>query len=420
MDMNELPERIGRYAIDAEIGRGGMGVVYRALDSRLGRVVAIKALHQQATVGTGTPDRFEREARALAALNHPNIAAIHGIERDAGRRFLVLEYVDGETLADRLATGSLAVTDALEICTQIAAGLEAAHEAGVVHRDLKPGNVKITSDGQVKVLDLGLARMDRFEQPTGPDDETWATVSGIAVTTAGTLLGTVPYMSPEQARGETVDRRSDIWSFAVILYECLTGANPFAGPTRSDTIAAILTTELDLTVLPTDTPALAVHFLRRGLQRDPRSRLRDAGDVRLLLEDCRAVVPSDPRIKTTKPEIVDKTFLIDDDICQALDRAGFDPRLIGWQMHYADNERESDILQVWIPSFGEDHAMGVWRDLLASTPFRTVVATPVGLEPDVAHRPNISMENQLAVLRRLVTAVAGRVRPDKVVVGGFS
>jgi hypothetical protein len=206
----------------------------------------------------------------------------------------------------------------------------------------------------------------------------------------------------------------------VILYECLTGINPFAGATSSDTIAAILTTELDLTALPPETPALLTHLLRCGLERDPLSRLRDARDFKLLLGDCRTAKIDEVETKRSGPELVDKAFLIGDEVCQTLDRAGFDPRLIGWQMQYADNQQNSDILQVWIPSFGEDHAMGLWRDLLAATPYRTIVATPVGLEPNVPHRPSISMKNQLAVLRRLVTSIARRTRPDKVVVGGFS
>jgi serine/threonine protein kinase len=418
--MDKLSERVGTYTIDAEIGRGAMGVVYRALDSRLGRTVALKALHQQAIASAEDLGRFEREARALAALNHPNIATIYGLEKEASRQFLVLEYVDGETLAERLTRGPLAVAEALEVCTQIATGLAAAHEAGIVHRDLKPDNVKITSAGLVKVLDFGLARMDQPVVPTGPDDLTQMPTAGAVATTAGTLMGTVPYMSPEQARGESVDERSDIWSLAVILYECLTGTNPFAGDTNSDTIAAILTTELDLAALPRETPKLVTHLLRCGLQRDLRSRLGNAGDFRLLLEDCRTAEIDEAETRRNRPEIVDKTFLIDDDICHTLDRDGFDPQLIGWQMQYADNQQNSDILQVWIPSFGEDHAMGLWRDLLAAAPYRTIVATPVGLEPNVPHRPSISMENQLAVLRRLVTSVAERTRPDKVVVGGFS
>jgi len=418
--MNKPPEQLGPYAIDCELGRGGMGVVFRATDCRLDRLVAIKSLHDHVVKNPDGLARFEREARALAALNHPNIAGIHGLEQDGDHHFLVLEFVDGETLAERLGRGPLTVTETLETCSQIAAGLEAAHEAGIVHRDLKPANVKITPDGQVKVLDFGLALMAVPAATAQPADETQELAARQLATSAGTLLVTVPYMSPEQARGEAVDKRSDIWSWAVIVFECLTGVNTFAGRTSSDTIAAILTKEVDLSALPAATPPMVVPLLRKCLQRDTRSRLRDAGDLRLLLEDCRNEIPTDTGSEMKRAAIVDKTFLIDDEACRSLDKEGFDPHLIGWQIQYADNERPSDLLQVWIPSFGEDHSMGFWRDLLASSPFRTIVATPVGLEPNVAYRPKISMANQLALLRRLVSSVAAQAKPNKVVVGGFS
>ncbi len=418
--MNKPLNHLGPYVIEGELGRGGMGVVYQATDTRLGRLVAIKSLHDQVVNNPESLARFEREARALAALNHANIAGIHGIEKDGDNHFLVLEFVDGETLAERLGRGPLPVTEALEICSQIAAGLEAAHEAGIVHRDLKPANVKITSDGRVKVLDFGLALMAVPTATAQPADETQELAARQLATSAGTLLGTVPYMSPEQARGEAVDKRSDIWSWAVMVLECLTGENPFAGRTSSDTIAAILTKEVDLTALPAATPPMVVPLLRKCLQQDTRSRLRDAGDLRLLLEDCRNEIPTDTGPELKRAAIVDKTFLIDDEACRSLDKEGFDPHLIGWQMQYADNERPSDLLQVWIPSFGEDHSMGIWRDLLASSPYRTIVATPVGLEPKAAYRPKISMANQLALLRRLVISVAAQAKPNKVVVGGFS
>jgi len=418
--MNDFPKHIGPYSVEAEIGRGGMGVVYRAVDSRLGRVIALKTFHQEAIAGPEGLDRFEREAQSLAALNHPNIATIHGLEQDGDQRYLVLEYVDGETLGDRLARGPLSVPEAIDVCTQIAAGLGAAHEAGVVHRDLKPANVKINTDGQVKVLDFGLALRDTPIKPVGSNDQTQLLSDMGPVTVAGTLLGTAPYMSPEQARGESVDRRSDIWAFGVILYECLTGSNPFSGPTMSDTIAAILTTEPDLTLLPPSTPPIVLHLLRRSLQRDLRSRLRDANDLRVLLEDCGLDGLGLPQLDSVGTAIINKSFVISDRICRTLDKEGFDPHLIGWQMQYADNERPSDSLHVWVPSFGEDHTMDIWQELLASTPHRTIIATPVGLEPGLKYRPNISMENQLKLLRHLVMQMAGQVKPERVIIAGFS
>ena len=285
--MNEFIKDIGPYTVEAEIGRGGMGVVYRATDTRLGRPVAIKALPEDFADDAERLARFEREARTLAALNHPNVAGIHGVEEHQGRRYLVLEYVDGETLAERLDRGPLAVDEALEVCTQISRGVEAAHEAGIIHRDLKPGNVKLTPDGKVKVLDFGLAKETEEGSSSSIDLTRSPTITAAqSPTAAGVILGTAPYMSPEQARGRPVDRRTDIWSFGVMLYECLTGASPFVGETVSDSIAAILQAEVDFDRLPAATPRSVRRVLRRCLERDKDRRFRDIGDVGLELVEA--------------------------------------------------------------------------------------------------------------------------------------
>jgi len=221
--------KIGPYTVTREIGRGGMGVVYLGHDPRLARDVAIKALPDHLAEDPDRLARFEREARTLASLNHPNVAGIYGVEEQEGRKYLVLEYVEGETLAERLDRGALAVDEALEIAIRIAAGVEAAHDAGVIHRDLKPANVKITPAGDVKVLDFGLARLDETGlSSSGALSESPTLTSppaGLTGTTPGVILGTAAYMSPEQARGRSVDRRSDVWSFGVLLYEMLTGGS---------------------------------------------------------------------------------------------------------------------------------------------------------------------------------------------------
>jgi len=285
--VNESIPDIGPYIVDAEIGRGGMGVVYRATDTRLGRSVAIKALPDDLADDAERLARFEREARTLAALNHPNVAGIHGVEEHQGRRYLVLEYVDGETLAERLDRGPLAVDEALEVCAQIARGVEAAHEAGIIHRDLKPGNVKLTPDGRAKVLDFGLAKETVESSSSSVDLTRSPTITaGQSPTAAGVILGTAPYMSPEQARGRPVDRRTDIWSFGVMLYECLTGSSPFVGETVSDSIAAILQADVDFDRLPAATPRSVRRVLRRCLERDKDRRFRDIGDVGLELVEA--------------------------------------------------------------------------------------------------------------------------------------
>jgi len=274
---------LGPYEVLAPLGAGGMGEVHRARDSRLGRDVAIKALPPAFAQDAERLARFEREARLLASLNHPNVAGIHGIEDVAGTRYLVLEFVDGETLASRIARGALPVDEAIEVCRQVAAGVEAAHEAGVVHRDLKPGNIMLKADGSVKVLDFGLAKSGGADRPGTDPDLAQSPTLTYQGTIAGVVLGTAAYMSPEQARGRAVDKRSDVWSFGCVLYECLTARQAFHGETVSDTIAAILKTDADMGALPPDTPPRLRELLARCLCKDPRDRLRDIGEARVIL-----------------------------------------------------------------------------------------------------------------------------------------
>jgi Tol biopolymer transport system component/predicted Ser/Thr protein kinase len=278
---------IGPYTVESEIGRGGMGIVYRATDSRLGRAVAIKALPEHFADDPERLARFEREARMLATLSHPNVASIYGVEEHEGRKFLVLEYVEGETLADRLDRGPLPVEEALEICIEIAAGLEAAHEAGVIHRDLKPANVRLTPEGKAKVLDFGLARTDETSSSGSSVSQMPTLTTPHSPTTPGAILGTAPYMSPEQARGRKVDKRSDIWSFGVVLYECLTGMSPFIGETATDSIGAILHKDVDLNHLPAGTPRGVRRVIERCLERDRNERWRDIGDARIEIDRAR-------------------------------------------------------------------------------------------------------------------------------------
>ena len=289
--VTSMPTQIGPYEIIREIGRGGMGVVWLARDSRLDRSVAIKGLPTHLADDPQRLDRFEREARTLARLNHPNVASIFGVEEHGGARFLILEFVEGQTLAERLSEGPLAIDEALEVSAQIAAGVGAAHDAGVVHRDLKPGNVKFMLDGRVKVLDFGLAKSEEGVSGSSIAESAGATVSlpttpvG-AATRPGAVMGTAPYMSPEQARGRTVDKRTDIWSFGVVLYECLTGVCPFAGETMTDSLGAILHREVSWGLLPKDTPAVIRLLLRRCMQRERKRRLQDINDARVQIEDA--------------------------------------------------------------------------------------------------------------------------------------
>jgi len=278
-----IGRKLGAYQIQSLLGAGGMGEVYRARDSKLGRDVAIKILPRVFVTDTERRARFEREARMLASLNHPHIGAIYGLEDVDGVSALVLELVEGPTLADRLSKGPLPVRDALAIAAQIAEALEAAHEKGIVHRDLKPANVALAGDGRVKVLDFGLAKAVGGDA-SGPD-LSHSPTNTMGGTKEGVILGTAAYMSPEQARGKSVDKRADIWAFGCVLYEMLTGRLAFPGDTLSDTIASILQGEPDWRALPETTPSGIQRLLRRCLEKDPARRLRDIGDARIEIED---------------------------------------------------------------------------------------------------------------------------------------
>ncbi len=275
--------RLAHYHLVRKLGEGGMGVVFEAEDERLGRSVAIKILPESLAGSPNRLARFEREAKLLASLNDPGIAAIYGLEASGGTRFLVLELVPGESLAARLKRGPVPVAEALGLCRQVAAALESAHERGVVHRDLKPANVAVTPEGQVKLLDFGLAKA--YEPDTASGDRSQSPTVTSAGTQANVILGTAAYMSPEQARGRSVDRRSDVWSFGCLMYETLTGRQAFAGETVTDCLARILEREPDWTALPAATPAWARDLLRRCLRKDLRTRLRDIGDARIAIEE---------------------------------------------------------------------------------------------------------------------------------------
>jgi Tol biopolymer transport system component len=282
---------LGSYEVLSLLGSGGMGEVYRARDQKLGREVAVKILPDRFTDDPERLARFGREARVLAALNHPHIAAIYGLEASNGTQFLVLELVDGESLDKRIARGPIPVDEAMAIARQIAEALEAAHEKGIIHRDLKPANIAVTHEGKVKVLDFGLAKAveatsGSFDAISSPTITSPAMMTGV-----GTLLGTAAYMAPEQAKGRAADRRSDIWAFGCVLYEMLAGRRAFDGEDVSDTLAFILTKEPDWGALPADTPAAVRRLLRRALQKDRSRRIESAGDARLEIDEAIAPGP---------------------------------------------------------------------------------------------------------------------------------
>ncbi len=293
--------RLGPYEVTALLGEGGMGQVYRARDTTLGRDVALKILPDAFTRDADRLARFQREAKVLASLNHPNIAQIHGLEQTDGQQALVMELVEGEDLAQRIARGPVPLDEALPIARQIAEALEAAHEQGIIHRDLKPANIKVRPDGTVKVLDFGLAKALETNVASAAVDDS-PTITSPAQTMHGVILGTAAYMSPEQARGKPLDKRTDIWAFGCVLYEMLTGRRAFGGDDVSETVTAILRDSPDWTRMPSATPAALRRLLRRCLEKRADHRLAHIADAKLELDealDPRETVPapdSGPRL----------------------------------------------------------------------------------------------------------------------------
>ena len=301
--------RIGAFEVLEPLGAGGMGEVYRARDSKLGREVALKILPDDLASDPERLARFEREAQVLAALNHPHIAAIYGVEegpaREGRARALVLELVEGETLADLVSRGALPIEDALAIARQILDALETAHASGIVHRDLKPANVKVAPDGRVKVLDFGLAKLSGGEQARSGvrhDLTVSPTITSPAMQTgAGIILGTAAYMAPEQARGRTVDRRADVWAFGCVLFEMLAGVRPFGGSDVTEVLADVLKSDPPWRLLPASTPPRVRTTLERCLEKDPSRRMRDCGDVRLALDGAFETLVPAPAPATVRP-----------------------------------------------------------------------------------------------------------------------
>src|ERR1700733_9785349 len=275
--------KLGPYEIVSAIGAGGMGEVYRARDTKLGRDVALKVLPAEFAQDPERMARFRREAQMLASLNHPNIGSIYGFEDSAGAHALVMELVEGPNLADRIKNGAISVDEALPIAKQIAEGLEYAHDRGIVHRDLKPSNINLANNNAVKILDFGLAKALEGD-PASVDVSSSPTISRMA-TQAGIILGTAAYMAPEQAKGKSVDRRADIWSFGCVLYEMLTGKMAFSGETVTDTLAAVIRGEPDWALLPANTPQAVRNLLQRCLKKDPKQRLQSIGEARITLDE---------------------------------------------------------------------------------------------------------------------------------------
>ncbi|MHC4909443.1 MAG: serine/threonine-protein kinase, partial [Planctomycetota bacterium] len=340
-------------------------------------------------------------------------AGIYGVEEDEQGAHLILEYVEGQTLAEYVRHRRLAPDESFAIMKQVASGIAAAHQAGGIHRDLKPGNSMVTGDQQVKILDFGLAK----ELRAGGDGSDQADTTMETATMEGTVLGTPPYMSPEQAHGRPADARTDVWSFGVILYELLVGGSLFERESVSGTLAAVLTATVDFDAVPRSIPAGVRHVLRRCIERDVERRWCSMADIRIELECVDREADSGT---ATRREIVEGEFQLRNDVCRRMNRDGLDPLVVGWPMRYSDNQSDAPVLLIWVPSFGSDHTTLTYRNLVERCPCRMVIPTPIGMEAGATVRPQLSLENQLVALHALAEDLRSSIRPSRMVVGGAS
>jgi len=393
-----------------------MGEVYRARDTRLGRDVAIKVLPQHLTASDGARARFEREARLVSGLSHPNIGALYDVGREGSTDYLVMELVDGETLADRIARGPLPTAEVLRIGAQIADALEAAHRTGVVHRDLKPSNVMLSRSG-AKLMDFGLARGGsplRAGSSSGPGLTHAATVAG-ALTTEGSLIGTFQYMAPEQLEGHDADARCDLWALGCVLYEMATGKRAFDGPSQASLISAIMKEEpRPMLQLATMTPAHLDFAVRACLAKDPEQRWQSAHDLAIALRWPWSDKATPAR--TTSGVPIERQFILTTSHVRQL--AAKNPRLVGYPRAYMDNQVASDRLVVLLHGVGADD--GRFETVVRTSRYRVVGVTLVGFGRAEAYRPILSIDDHSRVLRMLLRELAAECRPRQVVLVGHS
>ena len=412
--------RLGPYAIVDLVGRGGMGEVYRAHDARLDRDVAIKVLPTAVSQDADRLRRFEQEARAAAALNHPNILAVYDVGAHHGAPYVVSELLQGVTLRDALADGALPSRKAIDLAIQIASGLAAAHEAGVVHRDLKPENIFVTRDGRVKILDFGLAKLVEPRQAAAG-----ATVLATrpADSVPGLVVGTVGYMSPEQLRGLAVDHRTDIFSYGAILYEMLSGERAFKGATPADLISAVLTGEpAPLSTVNHAVPTPLDHIVWHSLEKDPAGRFQSTRDLLFALRSL-----ASPSSLTSTPAaghaaeantIVERGFRLTEAVCRKLDRTSLDARLIGDELRYLDNGVSSDVVVCYLHGLGLDGRQ--FEPMLQASRHRGLAPTMYGFDPTVRRRLRLSLDDHASILREWLREVVVPLRAEQVVLVGFS
>jgi len=410
--------RLGPYAITHLIGCGGMGEVYCARDTRLEREVAIKVLPASLSADADRLRRFEQEARAAAALNHPNILAVYDVGSHDGAPYVVSELLRGATVRDLLAAGGLPPRKAVDYATQIASGLAAAHEAGVVHRDLKPENLFVTHDGRVKILDFGLAKLaESFPFAAG---QTLLATRQVD-TLPGAIVGTVGYMSPEQVRAKPVDHRSDIFSYGAILYEMLSGERAFTGDTPADAISAVLRGEpQSFASLNLSVPTALDRIVQHCLEKDPADRFQSTRDLMFALVALPQHPSSSPTIIRAVGEhaVSERGFRLTESVCRKLNRASLDARIIGDELHYLDNGVASDVVVCYLHGLGLDARD--FEPALRASRYRALAVTMYGFEPRARRRLRLSLVDHATMLREWLRDVVRPAAGSRLMLVGFS